>query len=247
MHGAGPHHGEEPPIRGTRGSGTIFFGGCNLRCVYCQNWDISQCPAGPERSAEELADLMIALQRAGCHNVNLVSPSHVVAPILEALDRAAAAGLRLPLVYNSGGYDAPETLALLDSVIDIYMPDAKYGLPGLGERLSSAPDYERVNREAIGAMHAQVGDLELDEDGIAVRGLLVRHLVLPGMPQNTEAVLRFLAERISTETAVNVMAQYRPCYQASDHPPLDRMLPLSEHRVALSTAHRLGLRRAFGG
>jgi putative pyruvate formate lyase activating enzyme len=215
--------------------------------VYCQNWDISQCPSGPTRTAPQLADLMLGLQSAGCHNVNLVSPSHVVAPILEALDAAAARGLRLPLVYNSGGYDALETLDLLDGVVDIYMPDAKYGVAGLGESLSSAPDYVRVNRQAISAMHAQVGDLELDPSGLAVRGLLVRHLVLPGMPENTDAVLHFLAEKISQNTFVNVMAQYRPCYRAREHPPLDRALPRSEHARALRVARHLGLWRACEG
>jgi putative pyruvate formate lyase activating enzyme len=246
VHSAGAHHGEEAPLRGTRGSGTLFFGRCNLNCIYCQNWDISQRGGGRPLTPAELAEVMLALEKQGCHNINLVSPTHVVAPILEAVDLAARRGLRLPLVYNSGGYDAVDTLELLDGVIDVYMPDAKYGVAGLGERLSDAPDYERVNKAAIGAMHAQVGDLVLDERGIAVRGLLVRHLVLPELPENTEGVLRFLANEISPDTFVNVMAQYRPCYRADEHPGLDRPLRPGEHTSALDVARRLGLRRVYG-
>jgi putative pyruvate formate lyase activating enzyme len=246
VHGAGPHHGEESPLRGTRGSGTIFFGRCNLSCVYCQNWDISQRDGARPMPPAELAELMLGLQDRGCHNINLVSPSHVVAPILEAVDIAAQGGLCVPLVYNSGGYDAVETLELLDGAIDVYMPDAKYGIDGLGERLSGAPGYETVNRAAIAAMHAQVGDLELDGRGLAVRGLLVRHLVLPDLPENTESVLRFLAEEISERTFVNVMEQYRPCYRADEHAGLDRPLRREEHRRALEAARRLGLVRVYG-
>ena len=180
VHSYGPHHGEEDPLRGTRGSGTIFFAWCNLRCVYCQNWDISQKGIGREVSAQELAGMMLELQAMGCHNINLVSPSHVVAQVIAAVAIAAEKGLRLPLVYNTGGYDSPEALRLLDGIVDIYMPDMKYADPENARRYSRARDYVQVNRAAVKEMHRQVGDLVLDESGIARRGLLVRHLVLPG-------------------------------------------------------------------
>lgn len=239
----GAHHGEENPLRGRRGSGTIFFASCNLACAYCQNWDISQADAGREVSAAELAAIMLELQARGCHNVNLVSPSHVVTPLLEAIAIAVRRGLVLPVVYNTGGYDGPEALALLDGVIDIYMPDAKYGTDELGQRYSGVPDYVAVNRAAIREMHRQVGDLVLDEEGIARRGLLVRHLVLPGHAANSEAVLEFLATEISRQTYVNVMDQYHPSFRAGALPPLDRALSAAEHRAALAAARRFGLGR----
>lgn len=243
---AGPHHGEEDPLRGWRGSGTLFFGGCNLHCVYCQNHDISQRPAGPEVGAETLAAAMLGLQAAGCHNLNLVSPSHVVAEILEALVVAVARGLRLPLVYNTGGFDSPAALALLDGVVDIYMPDVKYADPAVARRCSRAADYVRVNRAALREMHRQVGDLELDPDGLAVRGLLVRHLVLPGGLAGTAEVVRFLAEEISRNTYLNLMAQYRPAYRAREYPPLNRPLSAAEYAEALALARAAGLRRLDG-
>ena len=243
---AGPHHGEEDPLRGWRGSGTLFFGGCNLHCVYCQNHDISQRPAGPEVDAETLAAAMLGLQQAGCHNLNLVSPSHVVAEILEALVVAAGRGLRLPLVYNTGGFDSPAALALLDGVVDIYMPDVKYADPAAARRYSHAADYVRVNRAALREMHRQVGDLELDEEGLAVRGLLVRHLVLPGGLAGTADVVRFLAQEISPHTYLNLMAQYRPAYRAREFPPLNRPLQGQEYREALGLARAAGLSRLDG-
>lgn len=239
----GPHHGEERPLSGWRGSGTIFFSWCSLRCVFCQNWEISQGGVGAEVEPAELAAMMLELQAIGCHNINLVTPSHVVAQILEALAIAAEAGLRLPLVYNTGGYDSPEALALLDGVIDIYMPDMKYGDSELAHRYSHVRDYVRVNRAAVGEMHRQVGDLSLDEDGIATRGLLVRHLVLPGDIAGTEEVLTFLAREIGPNTYLNLMDQYRPCHRAADNPPLGRPLAPAEYRRALEVAGRLGLHR----
>jgi putative pyruvate formate lyase activating enzyme len=239
----GPHHGEEDPLRGWGGSGTIFFGWCNLRCVYCQNHDISQAPAGPEVESSELAAAMLALQAAGCHNINFVSPSHVVAEILESLVMAAEHGLRLPLVYNTGGYDSPEALALLDGVMDMYMPDMKYSDPLIARRLSRIGDYPAANRAAVKEMHRQVGDLVLDRHGIAKRGLLVRHLVLPGGLAGTAEVVRFLAEEISPNTYLNLMAQYRPCHLASDYPPLDRPLLAAEYEQARHLALAAGLRR----
>lgn len=238
-----PHHGEEDPLRGRGGSGTIFFAWCNLRCVYCQNWDISWEGQGRETSAGELAVMMLALQRAGCHNINLVSPSHVVAQVLEALVPAVEAGLRLPLVYNTGGYDSTEALALLDGVVDIYMPDCKYGDAVRARRYSKVRDYVAVNRAAVREMHRQVGDLALDGNGIARRGLLVRHLVLPGDLADSGAVFRFLAEEVSRDTYLNIMAQYRPCYRAGEFPELSSRPTYEEMERAYALAREVGLHR----
>jgi putative pyruvate formate lyase activating enzyme len=241
VHSFGPHHGEERPIRGWQGSGTIFFSWCNLRCIYCQNWEISQKGVGREVEADELAQMMLALQEAGCHNVNLVTPSHVVAQILEALVLAAERGLRVPLVYNTGGYDSPEALALLDGVIDIYMPDMKYGDSEVAHRYSHVRGYVATNQAAVREMHRQVGDLVLDPDGVARRGLLVRHLVLPDDLANTERVFDFLSREVSPRTHVNLMDQYRPCYRAYDCPPLDRPITGAEFSAALECARRYAL------
>ncbi|MCJ7567695.1 MAG: radical SAM protein [Anaerolineales bacterium] len=238
-----PHHGEENPLRGRRGSGTIFFSWCNLRCQYCQNADISQSPAGREVESGELAAIMLDLQNRGCHNINFVSPSHVVAEILNALVIAADAGLIIPLVYNSGGYDSPEALTLLDGVIDIYMPDMKYVDRRIARRLSKIGNYPAVNQSAVKEMHRQVGDLELDELGIAQRGLLVRHLILPENLAGTEELVRFLAEEISPNTYLNLMDQYRPAYRAAMYPPLDRPLTPKEYDDAIILAKGAGLNR----
>jgi putative pyruvate formate lyase activating enzyme len=246
VHGYGPHHGEERPLRGTRGSGTIFFSWCNLRCVYCQNWEISHRGEGREIEPAALAEAMLELERRGCHNINFVSPSHVVAAILAAVEIAAERGLALPLVYNTGGYDSPEALALLDGVIDIYMPDMKYGDATVARRYSTVFDYPEVNRRAVREMHRQVGDLVLDGRGIAQRGLLVRHLVLPEGLADTEAVAAFLAGEISRDTYLNLMDQYRPCYRAEEVPPLGRRLTAREYAEAVRTAKRHGLRRLDG-
>jgi putative pyruvate formate lyase activating enzyme len=239
----GPHHGEEKPLSGWAGSGTIFFSWCNLRCLYCQNWKISHRGEGEECSAEALAAMMLSLQASGCHNINLVSPSHVVAQIIAAVAIAAEAGLRLPLVYNTGGYDSPEALALLDGIIDIYMPDMKYGDSELARRYSKVKEYVAVNRAAVKEMHRQVGDLVLDELGITRRGLLVRHLVLPNSLAGSEEVLRFIAREISTDTYLNLMDQYRPCYRAAGHPELDRRITSDEYSRALALAEELQLQR----
>lgn len=239
----GPHHGEEDCLRGTRGSGAIFFSWCNLRCAYCQNWEISWRGAGGTVSARELAAIMLRLQDMGCHNVNWVSPSHVVAQAIEAVWIAAENGLRLPIVYNTGGFDSPEALALLDSIVDIYMPDMKYGDSDLARKYSKIRDYVAVNRAAVKEMHRQVGDLALDESGLAQRGLLVRHLVLPGGAAGSREVLRFLAEEVSRDTYVNVMGQYRPSFQAERHAEIDRPLADVEYRGALAMARQAGLHR----
>ncbi len=240
---SGPHHGEENPLRGSRGSGTVFFAWCNLRCLFCQNWDISWKGSGGKVTGRILASMMLALQVQGCHNINFVSPSHVVAQILEALAIAAEAGLRLPLVYNTGGFDSPEALELLDGVIDIYMPDVKYADSTLARKYSKVRDYVAVNRAAVREMHRQVGDLDLDEEGVARRGLLVRHLVLPGGLAGTGDVLRFLVEEVSPNTYLNLMAQYRPCYRAGEFPELGRGPSPEEMRQAYRLAERFGLRR----
>ena len=242
----GPHHGEEYPLRGTHGSGTIFFAWCNLRCVYCQNWDISQEGEGREVTAAELAGMMLSMQRQGCHNINLVSPSHVVAQVLDAVSIAAQKGLCLPLVYNTGGYDSPEALALLDGVVDIYMPDMKYGDSAVAIKYSKIRDYVAVNRASVKEMHRQVGDLVLDGHRIARRGLLVRHLVLPNELAGTEVVLRFIAEEVSTNTYLNILGQFRPCHRANDYPELTRRPRREEMRETFDLATRFGLKRLDG-
>ena len=238
-----PHHGEENPLRGSRGSGTIFFSWCNLHCQYCQNYDISQRGAGDEIDPEELAVIMLWLQKVGCHNINFVSPSHVVAQILEALIIAAESGLKIPLVYNTGGFDSLEALELLDGVIDIYMPDMKYSDSKVGRRMSKVGNYQGVNKKAVKEMHRQVGDLMLDGEGIALRGLLIRHLVLPGGMAGSAKILKFLAEEISLDTYINIMAQYRPAYRAMEYPPFDRSVTRKEYSHVLDLANKYGLDR----
>jgi putative pyruvate formate lyase activating enzyme len=239
----GPHLGEEDPLRGHRGSGTIFFAWCNVNCQYCQNYDISQLGHGQEVEPEEIAAMMLALQERGCHNINFVSPTHVVPQILAALLIAAEAGLQLPLVYNTGGYDALSTLQMLDGVIDIYMPDMKYADADVAHRCSRVRDYPALNQAAVKEMHRQVGDLTLDKGGIALRGLLVRHLVLPGGLAGTAEVARFIATEISPDTYVNLMDQYRPCYRAGQLPPLDRPITPAEFEQAMAAARQAGLQR----
>ena len=241
----GPHHGEEGPLSGRRGSGTIFFGWCNLGCVFCQNWQISHQGEGREMDSKALADQMLSLQAAGCHNINFVSPSHVIPQILSALVLAAEHehGLKLPLIYNSGGYDSAEGLALMDGVIDIYMPDMKFADSQLAAPYLGVDDYAEVNRSAVLEMHRQVGDLTLDGANVARRGLLVRHLVLPEGLAGTEQTLTFIAEQLSRNTYLNLMDQYRPCFQAHRFPGLDRRPNRSELHEARAIARRLGLHR----
>jgi len=239
----GPHFGEEAPLRGTGGSGTIFFAWCNLRCQYCQNYDISQLGQGQTVEAETLAGMMLSLQERGCHNINLVSPTHVTVPILEALLIAVESGLRLPLVWNTGGYDAMPALRLLDGIVDIYMPDMKYADSQIARRYSQVDNYPQVNQAAVREMHRQVGDLVMDRRGIAMRGLLVRHLVLPAGLAGSDKIAAFLATEISNDTYINVMDQYRPCYRAHQLPPLDRPITSEEYAQALSAARQAGLYR----
>jgi len=239
----GPHHGEEEPLRGWKGSGTIFFSRCNLRCQFCQNHDISQADSGHLVSAQTLADVMLELQDSGCHNINFVSPSHVVPQILEALLIAARRGLSLPLVYNTGGYDALEMLKMLDGVIDIYMPDIKYASQQAARFYSKIPRYPQVNQECVKEMHRQVGDLVLDERGIAQRGLLVRHLILPNGLAGTRKITEFIAREISPNTYVNLMNQYRPEFNARQFPKINRPITRTEYQQAIEMAAEAGLWR----
>jgi putative pyruvate formate lyase activating enzyme len=240
-----PHFGEEPELVGASGSGTIFFAHCNLSCQYCQNYDISQLGQGSVTKANELANIMLALQKMGCHNINLVSPSHVVAQFIETLAVAKEKGLNLPIVYNTGGYDSISTLKLLESVVDIYMPDAKYSDSELAKKYSLAPDYFEINKPALKEMHRQVGDLVVDGRGVALRGLLIRHLVLSNRIAGSFEVLRFIAENLSKESYINIMQQYRPCYLADRHPELSRRITKEEYQEVIDYAEKLGLHRGF--
>ncbi|MBR1368033.1 radical SAM protein [Methanocalculus chunghsingensis] len=246
--GFSPHYGEEEPLVGKRGSGTIFFTHCNLACVYCQNYDISQEGRGYEISPGELAGIMLKLQEMGCHNINLVSPTHQVTGILGAIDIAAGHGLTIPIVYNTGGYDAVTTLKLLDGVIDIYMPDAKYGEGKIANDLSGAPDYVEKMHEALKEMHRQVGNLVI-RDGIAERGMIIRHLVLPDDLAGTREVVAFIAEEISPDAYLNIMPQYRPAFRVESmdqrYRSLQRRITPKEFDDALMTARSYGLWRGF--
>jgi putative pyruvate formate lyase activating enzyme len=234
-----PHFGEEAPLVGNQGSGTIFMTHCNLGCLFCQNWTISHKDKGNIYSFEEVADIMMTLQKYGCHNINLVTPTHQVPMILRSLEIAIDKGLKVPLVYNCGGYESVETLKILDGIIDIYMPDFKYADSGPAKEYSNAEDYPSVVKETIKAMHRQVGDLVVDNNNIALKGLLVRHLVLPEGLAGTEKIVNFLVEEVSPDTYTNIMAQYYPCYKAHDHPPLDRRITNAEYRKAVKAARRI--------
>jgi putative pyruvate formate lyase activating enzyme len=238
----GPHFGEEAPLVGRYGSGTIFFSNCNLLCVYCQNWEINHRGDGEITSHRELARKMLALQARGCHNVNLVTPTHLMPHIVRALRLAIREGLRLPLVYNTGGYDSLEVIRLLGGVVDIYLPDFKYQDAEIAARFSNgAPDYPLHAAAVIAEMHRQVGALDL-EGGVAVRGLLIRHLVLPGNLAGTDRFVKWVVEELGPDTAVNLMAQYRPMHRAREYPPLDRALTREEWAEALRWAGEAGLR-----
>lgn len=242
----GPHHGEEKVLRGWNGSGTIFFSGCSLKCQFCQNFDISQNPkAGYEVDAYSLAEIMLELQKMGCHNINLVTPSHVVPQILEALLIAAQKGLKLPLVYNSGGYDSIEMLKILDGIIDIYMPDMKYSNEKMGRIYSKVKNYPKINQKAVIEMHRQVGDLIIDENGLAVKGLLIRHLVLPNNIAGTEEIMHFIATKISKNSFINIMDQYFPTYKAHEYPMIDRPITKKEFDDAIKAAKDNGLYRIY--
>jgi len=237
-----PHFGEEPPLTGIRGSGTIFFGNCNLSCIFCQNYDISQCGIGEEMSHSDLARIMIDLQHLGCHNINFVSPSHMVQTILNALPEAIEMGINIPLVYNSGGYDLTSTIELLEGIFDIYMPDFKYMDNNIANELSGINDYVQMAIESIFEMHRQVGDLQVNEYGIAQKGLIIRHLVMPDNIAQTYKVIDFVKE-LSTNTYFNLMDQYRPAYHAMTNPKINRKLSAGEFSEAYKYAVEVGLIR----
>jgi putative pyruvate formate lyase activating enzyme len=239
------HFGEEPPISGKRGSGTIFFSHCNLHCIYCQNYPISQFGHGRIIQPLELADMMMDLQQRGCHNVNLVTPSHMVAQILEALLLAVRRGFCLPLIYNSSGYDSPKALALLDEIIDIYLPDMRYSSNESAALLSGVKDYVEVNRVAIREMHRQVGVMQLDDTGIAVCGLLIRHLVLPHDLAGTRQTLQFIAEEISPQSHISLMSQYFPAHLAIGHAQIGRRITRAEYAKAALSLKEFGLENGW--
>ncbi|MGB9867728.1 MAG: radical SAM protein [Bacillota bacterium] len=236
--GYGPHFGEEPPLVGRGGSGTIFFAFCSLYCVYCQNYETSRGLDCYQISCDELAAIMVELQRRGCENINLVTPTHFVPQIVRALDKAASLGLTVPIVYNSSGYEALSTLRLLDGVVDIYLPDVKYADEGVAMAFSRVQNYPSVAKAALKEMYRQVGDLAVDEQGVAKRGLLVRHLVLPGNLAGTEEVMRFIASEVSASCWINIMDQYYPTYMACRYPELNRKITSQEHQRALAAARR---------
>ena len=242
---AGPHYGEEEPLVGTSGSGTIFFSSCNLKCQFCQNFEISQLRYGRRVSTEELARIMLHIQDLGCHNINLVTPTHVIPPIVEAIAEAFRHGLSIPIVYNCGGYESLEVIRLLEGIVDIYMPDVKYSDNETARRYSGAPGYWDHVQPVLKEMHRQVGDLEIDPTGVARHGLLVRHLVLPEGRAGSEQVMQFIARELSKDTYVNIMDQYHPAYRIGRHPALARRINPAEYAQALKAAEHQGLHRGF--
>jgi putative pyruvate formate lyase activating enzyme len=239
------HHGEEPPLSGTKGSGTIFLTNCNLRCVYCQNYPISQLGNGAERTPGELAGQMIWLQEQGCHNLNLVTPTHFMPQILKAFGIARERGFNLPIVYNTSGYESLEALRLLDGIVAIYLPDMRYSDDAVARTYSVAPHYPEINRAAIKEMYRQVGNLVLDEDGIATRGLIIRHLILPGGLSGTERVMKFLAEEISKDVYISLMSQYFPAFKAHEFKELSRRITADEYEEAYQTMRKYGLENGW--
>jgi putative pyruvate formate lyase activating enzyme len=236
-----PHHGEEPPISGERGSGTIFFSNCNMVCSYCQNYEFSQEGEGREVDFEELARFMLELQHLGCHNINLVTPSHVVPQILKALQMAIAGGLKIPLVYNTSGYDLPETIKMLEGIVDIYLPDMRYADAEMAVKYSNASEYPSYNQDAVKEMHRQVGVAQMDEEGIIKRGLIIRHLVLPNNIAGTAKIMKFIAEELSEETYISLMSQYTPYYKAHEFKDISRRITLEEYEEAGKLMHKYGL------
>lgn len=239
-----PHMGEEPELVGENGSGTIFLSHCNLRCAFCQNYDTSILGEGLVCTYDMMAHIMMELQKRACHNINFVTPTHYVPQILRSLSKAIERGFNTPLVYNCGGYESLEVIRQLDGIFDIYMPDIKFFNSGLSEKYCKAKDYPTVVRAVVKEMHRQVGDLVVDEKGFARRGLLVRHLVMPGATDDTRDILRFIAEDISPDTYVNIMAQYHPCHKAGDFPEISRQITQADYDDALACAASMGLTRA---
>ncbi|MDD5008281.1 MAG: hypothetical protein PHU49_10950 [Syntrophorhabdaceae bacterium] len=241
---ASPHFGEEAPLVGHNGSGTIFLTHCNLKCIFCQNYDISIYGEGTRYTYGKLAALMIDLQDRGCHNINLVTPTHYVPQIIKALTIAIENGLSTPLVYNTSGYDSTGTIRLLDGIIDIYMPDIKFLDSGLSQRFCKAADYPEVVREAVVEMQRQVGDLVVDEHGIARKGLIIRHLVMPSCGEDTKRIMEFIRDEVSQNAFVNIMAQYHPCHRAGEFEEIANRISLKEHAEAIRYARSIGLLRA---
>ncbi len=239
------HHGEEPPLSGTRGSGTIFFSGCNMKCVYCQNYYFSQLDNGEAVSAQKLSRMMLYLDKIGCHNINLVSPSHFVPQILMGLKAAIEEGLDIPIVYNTGGYDSLDTIKALDGVIDIYMPDMRYSEDAMAKKYSDAPDYVTCNRECIKEMQRQGGDLVLDDNGIAQKGLIIRLLVLPEDISGTRRTLKFIREEISQKAYLSIMSQYYPTFKAYNFKDISRPISGSEYKNVVDEANLLGLNNGW--
>jgi putative pyruvate formate lyase activating enzyme len=239
--GYGPHYGEESVLVGKGGSGTIFFSYCTLQCVFCQNCEISHYGEGYEITPSELAEIMLSLQNKGCHNINLVSPSHFVPQIAEAVSLAAKGGLMLPLVYNTGGYDEVDTLKLLEGIIDIYMPDIKFGDNAKAKKYTKSAKYFDVAKSAVKEMHRQVGNLKTNEEGIAYKGLLVRHLVMPENIADTDKVLEFIANEVSKDTFINIMSQYYPAHKSYTFPELSRRISRNEYNEAVKYAKELGM------
>ncbi len=237
-----PHFGEEACLVGKNGSGTVFFSYCSLKCLFCQNYEISHQAEGNDLNAEALATTMLSLQGMGCHNLNLVTPTHYVPQIVEALNLAVKEGLHIPIVYNCGGYESAEVIEILDGIVDIYMPDAKFSSAEAGQKLCFVPDYFQVLKKVLKEMHRQVGDLQII-DGMAVRGLLVRYLVMPEDYPGTKEIMGFIADEISPDTYVNIMDQYRPCGQSFRMPRINRMITPQEYRDAVATARACGLTR----
>lgn len=241
-----PHHGEEPAISGERGSGTIFFSQCTMRCCYCQNFEFSQAEGqGRAVNDRELADIMLELQGMGCHNLNFVTPTHVMPQILAALVPAIEKGLNIPLVYNTSGYELPEMVRLLDGIIDIYLPDMRYADNGMAVKYSQAPDYPAYNQASVREMHRQTGVAQMDDNGIIERGVIIRHLVLPGNASGTEKVMEFIAQELSPDTYISLMSQYMPSYRAGEFPELNRRITLKEYEQARAAMEQYGLHNGW--
>ncbi|MFC1709435.1 radical SAM protein [Candidatus Omnitrophota bacterium] len=240
-----PHHGEEPPISGKKGSGAIFFSYCNLKCQYCQNYSFSQNGEGEEVSLEKLSEFMLYLQNLECHNINLVTPTHVMPQILKALYGSIEKGLNIPIIYNTSGYELPEIIKILDGIVDIYLVDMRYADNQHSEKYSKAKDYPYCNQEAVKQMHKQVGDAQIDDAGIIKRGLIVRHLVLPNNISGTEKIMKFLSKEISPKTYISLMSQYHPYYQAYKHPEINRCISKEEYQVALDCLTKYGMENGW--
>lgn len=239
------HYGEEPALSGTKGSGAIFFSNCNLKCVYCQNYSFSQLEEGREVSIEELAGQMLSLQKAGCHNINLITPTHVMPQILKALLLAIDGGLHIPLVYNTSGYELPDIIRLLDGIVDIYLADMRYANESDAAKYSSVPHYPEFNQASVQEMHRQVGVAQINDEEIMTKGLIIRHLVLPEDIAGTEAIFAFIAKEVSKQTYISLMSQYLPTFEAHQHPPLDRRISLQEYEAAVALLKKYGLENGW--